>query len=47
MANDFPSLSRKVTIGFYDPIPAIYSKKLAHMIKKCLSVKMHERPSAA
>lgn len=47
LANDFPSLSRKVQMGYYDPIPLIYSKKLAQMIKKCLIVRQHERPPVA
>ena len=38
MAKDFPGLSKKVTAGSYDPISSIYSKKLASMIKKCLTV---------
>lgn len=46
LAKDFPGLSRKVTLGYYDPIPSTYSKKLADLIRKCLMVKMHERPTA-
>lgn len=46
IAKDFPGLSRKVTLGYFDPIPSIYSKRLAHLIKKCLAVKTYERPTA-
>jgi hypothetical protein len=46
LAKDFPGLSRKVTLGYYDPIPSSYSKKLGELIRKCLMVKMHERPAA-
>ena len=46
IAKDFPGLSRKVVLGYYDPIPSTYSKRLAEVIKRCLSVKMNERPSA-
>lgn len=46
IAKDFPGLSRKVTLGYYEPInPNSYSKKLIDMIKKCLMVKMNERPT--
>jgi hypothetical protein len=46
MANDFPSLNKKISNGFYDPIPAIYSKRLSEIIKACLRVRMYDRPSA-
>lgn len=46
LAKDFPGLSRKVTLGYYDPIPSSYSKKLTDLIKRCLMVKMNERPTA-
>lgn len=46
MAKDFPGLSRKVTAGYYDPVPQIYSKKLASLIKRCLTVDMYKRPTA-
>lgn len=45
LAKDFPGLSRKVTLGYYEPIsPNSYSKKLIDLIKKCLIVKMNDRP---
>jgi NIMA (never in mitosis gene a)-related kinase len=40
LANDFPSLSKKVNQGYFDPIPAIYSKRLSDVIKSCLRVGM-------
>lgn len=47
VAKDFPGLSRKVTLGYYEPISsANYSKKLIDMIKRCLVVKMQDRSSA-
>lgn len=46
IAKDFPGLSRKVVLGYYDPIPSTYSKRLAEVIKRCLTVKMNDRPSA-
>ena len=46
MANDFPGLSRKVTLGYYEPISSGYSKKLTDLIRSCLQVKMFQRPSA-
>ena len=46
MANDFPSLSKKVSTGQYDPIPSMYSRRLADVIKSCLKVNYRERPSA-
>ncbi len=46
MAKDFPGLSKKVTAGYYDPIPQIYSKKLTNLIKRCLTVDMSKRPTA-
>jgi hypothetical protein len=46
MAKDFPGLSKKVIMGIYDPIPDTYSKKLAQMIKKCLTVNIANRPTA-
>ena len=46
-ANDFPSLSKKVNIGSYDQIPAIYSKRLSDVIKSCLKVNFRERPTAS
>jgi hypothetical protein len=46
MAKDFPGLSKKVTLGYYDPIPQIYSKKLSMMIKRCLTVEIARRPTA-
>ena len=45
IAKDFPGLSRKVTLGYYEPIPATYSKKLSDLIKSCLQVKMQNRPA--
>lgn len=47
LANDFPSLSKKVNQGYCDPIPVIYSKRLSDVIKNCLRVNMKDRPSAA
>lgn len=47
LANDFPSLSRKVNIGYYDPIPSIYSKRLSDVIRNCLKVNFRERLNAA
>ena len=46
LAKDFPGLSRKVTLGYYEPIPQSYSKKLSELIKNCLQVKMHYRVTA-
>ena len=46
MAKDFPGLSKKVTCGYYDPIPSRYSKKLATLIRRCLTVDHLKRPSA-
>lgn len=46
LAKDLPGLSKKITQGYYEPIPASYSKKLSDMIKTCLQVKMQNRPSA-
>ncbi len=45
MAKDFPGLCKKVTLGFYDAISEIYSKKLAYVIKKCLTVDISKRPT--
>ena len=47
MAKDFPSLSKAVMKGDYEPIPNIYSSRLATVIKKCLTVNTMMRPSAA
>ena len=47
LAKDFPGLSKKVTSGYYDPIPSRYSKKLATLIRKCLTVDHMRRPSAS
>jgi hypothetical protein len=46
MAKDFPGLSKKVCLGYYDPVPPLYSKKLASMIKRCMTVDMSKRPTA-
>ena len=46
LAKDFPGLSRKVTLGYYEPISTSYSKKLSDLIKSCLQVKTHHRPTA-
>ena len=46
IAKDFPGLSRKVTLGYYEPISTSYSKKLSDLIKSCLQVKMQQRPTA-
>ena len=46
LANDFPSLAKKINTGYFDPIPAVYSKRLSDMIKTCLRVNFRERPSA-
>jgi NIMA (never in mitosis gene a)-related kinase len=46
LAKDFPGLSRKVTLGYYDPIPSTYSRRLADLIKRCLMVRMGDRPTA-
>lgn len=46
LANDLPGLSKKVTMGYYDPVPQIYSKNLSELIKKCLNTKMNNRPTA-
>jgi NIMA (never in mitosis gene a)-related kinase len=45
LAKDFPGLSRKITLGYYEPIPSTYSKKLIDLIKKCLTVKTSDRPT--
>jgi NIMA (never in mitosis gene a)-related kinase len=45
MAKDFPGLSKKVTGGYYDPVPQLYSKKLAQLIKRCLTVDINKRPT--
>jgi serine/threonine protein kinase len=47
LANDFPSLMKKVNQGYCDPIPTVYSKRLSDLIKSCLRVNPRERPSAA
>lgn len=46
LANDFPGLSRKVTLGYYEPVSPLFSKKLSDLIKSCLQVKMQNRPTA-
>ncbi len=46
LAKDFQSLSKKVNIGYYDPIPSIYSKRLSDLIRNCLKVNFRERPNA-
>lgn len=46
MAKDFPGLSKKICLGYYDPLAQIYSKKLANMIKRCMTVDMTNRPTA-
>jgi len=45
-AKDFPGLMKKVTAGYYEPIPSKYSKKLSTLIKKCLTLDYSKRPSA-
>jgi serine/threonine protein kinase len=45
LAKDFPGLSKKVVLGYYEPVPSSYSKKLADLIKRCLAVKMNDRPT--
>lgn len=47
LANDFPSLMKKVNSGYCDPIPVVYSKRLSDVIKSCLRVNPRERPSPA
>lgn len=47
MAKDFPGLMKRVTSGYYDPIPSKYSKKLGMLIRKCLTIDFVKRPSAA
>jgi hypothetical protein len=47
MAKDFPGLMRRVTAGYYEPIPSKYSKKLALVIRRCLTLDHLKRPSAA
>ena len=44
-ANDMSGLSRKVTKGVYDRIPAQYSSDLAKIIGMCLSVQPMNRPT--
>lgn len=45
-ANDYPGLMKRVISGYYDPIPSRYSRKLATLIRKCLTVDFMKRPSA-
>lgn len=45
-AKDFPGLMRKVSAGYYDPIPSRYTKRLSSFIRKCLTVDFIKRPSA-
>ena len=45
-ANDFPGLYKKVIAGYYDPIPSHYSQDLKDLIRMCLTVDEHMRPSA-
>lgn len=47
MAKDFPGLMKRVTSGYYDPIPSKYSKKLGMLIRRCLTIDHLKRPSAA
>ena len=47
MANDFPSLMKKVNMGYFEPIPACYSKRLSDITKLCLKVNFRERLSAS
>ena len=47
IANDFPNLMKRITTGYYDPIPSIYSKKISMLIRRCLTVDPQRRPSAA
>ena len=47
MAKDFPGLMKRVTAGYYDPIPSKYSKKLSMLIRRCLTVDFKKRPSAS
>jgi NIMA (never in mitosis gene a)-related kinase len=46
-AKDFPGLMKRVISGYYDPIPSRYSRKLATLIRRCLTVDHQRRPSAA
>ncbi len=45
-ADDMEGLYNTVTLGMYPPIPKIYSKELAQMIKLLLQLKPSARPSA-
>ena len=47
MANDFPALSKKINMGYFDPIPVTYSQRMEDVIRQCLKVNHKERPSAA
>lgn len=47
MAKDIDGLSKKVTSGYYDPIPSRYTKKLSNLIRKCLTVDNVKRSSAS
>ena len=47
LANDLPSLSKKIKQGYYDPIPTHYSQRMEDIIRWCLKVNFKERPSAA
>jgi len=47
MAKDFPGLMKRVTSGYYDPIPSKYSKKLSTLIRRCLTVDNLKRASAS
>lgn len=47
MAKDFPALMKRVTAGYYDPVPSKYSKKLSMLIRRCLTVDFKKRPSAS
>ena len=38
MANDFPALSKKINMGYFDPIPVTYSQRMEDVIRQCLKV---------
>jgi serine/threonine protein kinase len=46
VAKDFPGLSRKILQGAYDPVPPFYSRRLAELIRRCLTLRMADRPTA-
>lgn len=47
IASDFPALCKKVNLGYFDPVPAIYSQKMEDIIRSCMKLHFKERPSAA